>query len=195
MSAELHSVSIGPVQLLWERAPDRWRHRLLADERVLLTSEEGDGTDLFPPSPAYQEMLIESPEPGISEFQLMGLSGRTVYSASVRVNERERIIDFDCCARIKQEETTTRSIATYRLPTGATRSAGADGLTLEWNAGPEKPVALKLMPLSMDGAVTSVHQEGALWSVGWFRPTSIDPVRGSSFRWGYRIAIKAAASD
>lgn len=188
MSADSYSVKLGPVQLLWERGPDRWHHQLVSGENVILASEEGCTADLFPPSPAYQEMLIEHPGPGLCEFQLIGQSGKTIYSASVRVDTQARTVDFDCCARIKQADAATRSIASYRLAQGVSRSGGTDELTLDW-----KSAAIRLTAIPTGGAAVRLHDEGELWSAGWFHPAPVDSVRGSSFRWGYRIAVESGA--
>ncbi len=171
--------------MVWSRRGDRWQHEFLHGDTVVLASVEGAANDAFPPSPAYQEMLVEPVAEGVTEYQLMGQSGKTIYSASVRVSEGTQLIEFDCCARIKVEAADSSAIATYQV-------SGPANLHV---AGPGKPiwrgegVAVWLETVAPRPEGLEARQGNGLWSVGWHAPRGIDRVRGSSFRWMYRLRV------
>ncbi|HEY3964162.1 MAG TPA: hypothetical protein VGM05_06370 [Planctomycetaceae bacterium] len=98
---------------------DRWQHAVSVRHddswRPVLISDEGCPTDAVLCSPAFQDLRFEQPAEGIFEFQLMGQSGKGVYSAAVRLDAAERMLDFDLCARGPATDPALCTASTYRL--------------------------------------------------------------------------------
>ena len=167
----LAETPLGPLRLQWSRPADRWTHQLVdASGQPLLRSCEGGADELFGPSPAYQEMLVEYVAEGVTEFQLMGQSGKTIYSASARIDAAAGTLEFDCCARVKQA-TSARAVASYAL------FPGAQAL-LTWE------------PLPLAGETPSLSERSGELVIGWPQLPSVDAVRGTAYRWRYRFRLK-----
>ena len=98
---------------------DRWQHEVRVRREnawsPLLTSLEGNPADADLPSPAFQDLRFEQPTEGVYEFQLMGQSGKGVYSAAVRFDAAQRLLDFDLCARGPAAYPELCTISTYCL--------------------------------------------------------------------------------
>src|SRR5689334_17604333 len=98
---------------------DRWQHSVSVrqgnDWRPVLTSLEGQPADSFLSSPAFQDLRFEQPAANIFEFQLLGQSGKGVYSGAVRLDALGRTCDFDLCARGRTAASPLCSCTTYRL--------------------------------------------------------------------------------
>lgn len=99
---------------------DRWQHevRVRCENawNPLLTSLEGNPADSGLPSPAFQDLRFEQPAEGVYEFQLMGQSGKGVYSAAVRFDAAQRMLDFDLCARAPDAYPGLCTVSTYCTP-------------------------------------------------------------------------------
>src|SRR3954466_6084925 len=102
-SADAYTLRDAGFELSFRHMGDRWQHCLSfrrdGEWLPLLTSVEGAPTDDVPPSPPLQDLRCEEIADGICEFQLLGQSGKGVYSAAVRLDESTHTIDFDLCAR------------------------------------------------------------------------------------------------
>src|SRR5579863_112314 len=87
-SADAYSLRDADFELSYRYLGDRWQHGISVQHdgqwRPLLTSQEGSATDDVPPSPPLQDLRFEQLADGVFEFQLLGQSGKGVYSAAVR---------------------------------------------------------------------------------------------------------------
>lgn len=117
----------GPVQLVagvpssslrveFSRCADRYGHQVVLsagpEQTALLSSIEGDsGTD-WPPSPPFQELSVE--QHGEKTVALLvGMSGKSHWSASVETARHRTAIVFDVALLVRQ--TPQILLSTYRL--------------------------------------------------------------------------------
>ena len=91
------------MRLILEQAADRVSHRiqvLNSSSLVLadLQSVEGTSADEWPPSPPLQSYSLQEIRPGQSAAFLVGMSGKSHWSASIepRPGEGEIFFDFAC---------------------------------------------------------------------------------------------------
>lgn len=107
------------LRLTFEHVSDRWRHTVSVRHREewlpILTSVEGTPDEHAPPSPALQDLRLEMIDDQTSEFQLMGQSGRHIYSAAVRFDGAADRIDFDLCLRTRQPSLPMDAHSIYRI--------------------------------------------------------------------------------
>lgn len=90
-----------------EQAADRVSHRievLDADSRILaeLRSLEGTSADEWPPSPALQSCSLQEIRPGERAAFLVGMAGKSHWSASMEAVAREGAFVFDFACRVHQ---------------------------------------------------------------------------------------------
>ena len=202
-SADAFSLRDGDFELSFRHVGDRWQHCVSVRQHggwlPLLTSEEGAPTDDLPPSPSLQDLRFEQPDDGVFEFQLLGQSGKGVYSAAVCFDGGDRTIDFDLCARGRSK--TPLCIASrYVL-------AGNDLLSHVR----QEPAALVLLPCgnrSVEMAAVPIADsppsECRLTTVenvrridaGCFGSMGSDlPGKGFSVRWRYRLILVGCRND
>lgn len=197
-TAESWTARAAGIELSFRYLGDRWGHVLQCldrDERqVLLTSCEGGPDDSQPPSPAWQELLVERPNETCCEFQLFGRVGAGIYSAAVRFEGDAGIVTFDACVSRRKPDASVCTRCTYDIePAGAApRIAAEHGplVTLDWPT-----VRLTLEPLTLDGQPISSCREigdGKLrrLAIGHFEAGTETPSRASgTLRWGYRLQL------
>jgi hypothetical protein len=198
-SAESCRLSDDAVRLTFRRADDRWEHvievRSGSGWRLAACSVEGTSADAAPPSPPFQDLHTESTGLGRHEVQLLGQSGKTLYSAAVRFDSRAGCIEYDVAARIVPAQAPPQLLSTYRLPapSGSPRSLAReaeDGSVVLGENLRVVPIAIKGSPLTTCRITMKSGDEQAavgcvdLSGVTWER-------RGTTLRWGYRIAWNA----
>lgn len=197
-SAEVYTLRDADIQLSFRHVGDRWQHfvsvRRSGEWSPLLTSEEGVPADGVLPSPALQDLRLEELRDGVFEFQLLGQSGKGVYSAAVRFEGGAQSIDFDLCARGRSAESPFCTVSRYLLGDGDGRPTvqpRENSLVVQARGEP----ALELSPVSIPGQPASecrLIDDGPLLRIaaGCFGATRFDPNRkGISVRWRYRIAL------
>jgi hypothetical protein len=84
---------------------DRVAHEisLLGDDRwqVVLSTVEGDPTQDWPPSPPWQSLHIERPPDEPARALLVGMAGRSHWSASVLLDSSPPRLRFDIACRVR----------------------------------------------------------------------------------------------
>ena len=89
------------LRVVFYKLGDRWGHVIVAldGERVtpLLVSVEGSNEQVWPPSPPLQSLSIERREAGDVAL-LVGMAGRSHWSASVEATKNE--LDFDVACKL-----------------------------------------------------------------------------------------------
>lgn len=93
------------LRLILEQAADRVSHRVqvLSPSSLLLAelqSVEGTSADVWPPSPPLQSCSVEEIRPGQSAAFLVGMSGKSHWSASIEPKHGEGEIFFDFACRV-----------------------------------------------------------------------------------------------
>ena len=197
-SADAYSIRDADFELSFRHVGDRWQHcisiRHHGEWFPLLTSEEGAPTDDVLPSPPLQDLRFEQLDEAIFEFQLLGQSGKGVYSAAVRYDGVAGTIDFDLCARGRSRETQLCTTSRYilagndLLPLVRQQSA-ALGLNISGGRSVEiTPVPIADNPRS-ECRLTSAQNERRI-DAGCFDIMRSDVV-GKAFnvRWRYRVTV------
>jgi hypothetical protein len=180
------------LRLILEQAADRVSHRIqvlnsFAQVLAELHSLEGTSADEWPPSPALQSCSVQEIRPGQSAAFLVGMSGKSHWSASVEATPESGDLVFDCACRVQSNP--LRLGSSYSL---ACDSLHADSLQIANDAvvvhfaGGE----LRIIPAATgNGLHPSVlsSSENAL---------KIGPVVGiasarliKTFRWQYRLLV------
>jgi hypothetical protein len=165
------------VEFAWRG--DRFGHVLSVVDREgtrtpLLESIEGTATDDWPPSPPLQSLRIENLSDGRQVALLVGMAGQSHWSASVEPVANEAALVFDIACRCRD---TAPQLGTHY------RSHSNDGRALK------RPVALSIMEEPIPGQKMTAR-----------RPTTseyvleprIEPRRGGTFRWKYRVHVAFA---
>jgi len=206
-SADAYSLRDADFELSYRYLGDRWQHGISVQHdgqwRPLLTSQEGSATDDVPPSPPLQDLRFEQLADGVFEFQLLGQSGKGVYSAAVRFEGASRTIDFDLCARGRSIETPVCTSSRYIL-------AGVDWLPqVRQERVRHEPAPLVLFPsagrsvqiapVPVPGSprcecrVTTVDNMRRI-DAGCFEIVDL-PGKGLSVRWRYRMSLVFATNS
>lgn len=199
-SAARYVVQGTRLRLEFEFHDDRWGHRLqLLHAGVpipVLTSLEGSAEDAAPASPAFQDLRLESFGDSVYEFQLMGQSGAAVYSAAIRFDGEQEVIEFDVCARFRKPGGSIQAVSTYEIASDWTAGPIADeGFTLRNRALHDDSPAIRIQlqeipnPPSRAGFAPKISLDDTI-TVGW--PDLPAENRGPgplSLRWRYRIAL------
>lgn len=94
------------LRVVFVRSGDRIAHRVEVHDaanrvwRTALESVEGSPDDLWPPSPPFQQLHVERRPTGPIVF-LIGMAGRSHWSAAVEATADRGSIRFDVAARIQ----------------------------------------------------------------------------------------------
>lgn len=96
------------LRLVLEQATDRVAHRievLDSDSHVLaeLRSIEGTSAEDWPPSPPLQSCSLQEIRPGQTAAFLVGMAGKTHWSASIEAAPREGALVFDFACRVQSK--------------------------------------------------------------------------------------------
>jgi hypothetical protein len=118
--------AIGTLRIEFLFRADRYGHTISVVEPggrqvPLLESIEGTAADEWPPSPPLQNLSIEEIAPGRRATLLVGMAGRSHWSASIEPVVGEAAMIFDIACRTRESQASLRS--TYHdIATGARRA-------------------------------------------------------------------------
>jgi hypothetical protein len=91
------------LRVVFERRGDRWAHRIEwrspEGERVDWESVEGSSDDIWPPSPPFQSLELQSLPDGRQIAFLVGMAGSSHWSAAVEARCKPEEIHFDIACR------------------------------------------------------------------------------------------------
>jgi hypothetical protein len=197
-SAEAYILRSADLEITFRHVGDRWRHfisvRRAGESLPIITSDEGNADDDLLPSPALQDLLVEKVSDEVFEFQLLGQAGKGVYSAAVRFDGREQVIDFDLCARGRSAESPLCTASRYQIVQGGKASTAqqrASGLVVSFRG--DRAIALFPVPISGNPPTECrLIGEGTQQRIaaGCFGITTSDaPQKPVSVRWRYRITL------
>lgn len=94
------------VRVVFFRREDRHAHRIETMDETrfewvpVCESQEGSPADVWPPSPPFQQLHVEERATG-RVVLLIGMAGRTHWSAAVEVAADRKSIRFDVAARVQ----------------------------------------------------------------------------------------------
>lgn len=155
--------------------------------QTVLESIEGAPSDVWPPSPALQSLQLEE-RAGGKVALLVGMAGRSHWSASVEADSGSGRLVFDIACRVTQEPAWLGS--RYRLgewsgagdpwPRTSDQSSAIRGQTSE-----QRPLIE-----AMDSAAVDWPPEEVL-----VRPAAASEELPRTVRWRYSIPTKAAATS
>lgn len=106
MSEAETTLEADDLRVVFFRDGDRYAHRVdvrgtTSDEwRAALESREGEPGDEWPSSPPFQQLHVERRPSGPVVF-LIGMAGKTHWSAAVEVAADRKSIKFDVAARVQ----------------------------------------------------------------------------------------------
>jgi hypothetical protein len=179
---------------------DRWRHTAALSHGGLaipvLASLDGAAEDATPPSPAFQDLRLESFSDSVHEFQLMGQCGAAIYSAAARFDDSLNQVEFDVYARWRKPVEGFRAVSSYvPAPEWHGESASRDCVTFRNRSEPTGAPLLALQAIEAPDAPPrletwpAIRVETAI-EVGWpvLPPGTLTSGR-PSLRWHYRIAL------
>jgi hypothetical protein len=102
-AAELEATGL---KIVFARRGDRYAHRIeVWDEDaktwvIALVSREGSDEETWPPSPPFQQLHLERRPTG-DVVLLVGMAGRSHWSAAVEVCPERKLLKFDVAIRIQ----------------------------------------------------------------------------------------------
>jgi hypothetical protein len=198
-SLESVSPSGHVLRVVLEQAADRVGHRIevlvprVADSPSILAelrSLEGTSHELWPPSPPLQSCSLQEIRPGQIAAFLVGMAGKSHWSASIEAVPSQGVVVFDVACRVPQ------------MPDwlGSTYSPSAAGMEDQHSRQLQSPVAiLRLgkvaLSLSVAPAGDAAPPAMNLTSEGGLQiACCLDaPVlRPTTFRWRYSVRIGQA---
>jgi hypothetical protein len=102
------------LRVRFTRERDRYAHAILAiepsgREHLLLESVEGTADDEWPSSPPLQSLSIEELAPGRRAALLVGMAGRSHWSASIEAIPGRTALLFDIACRLNAKIAALRS--------------------------------------------------------------------------------------
>ncbi len=112
---------------------DRFAHEIsvLKDGswQVALASAEGTPHDDWPPSPPFQSLHIEEREDGRTLALLVGMAGKSHWSASIEIDAEAHAVLFDVACRLREPAAGPLGSTYQGLPLAADSSVLAVELT------------------------------------------------------------------
>lgn len=96
----------GGVRVVFVRRGDRFAHRIEVRDAAsqawitALESDEGTDEEHWPPSPPFQQLHVEHRKEGVVVL-LVGMAGRSHWSAAVDVSPDEQTLRFDVAVRVQ----------------------------------------------------------------------------------------------
>ncbi len=121
---ESNAPSSHTLRLTFEQAADRVAHRIevldpLGHRLAQLHSKEGTSADEWPASPALQSCSLQEIRPGESAAFLIGMAGKSHWSASVEAIPSQGELRFDFACRINAQPDWLGSTYITGFPTNA----------------------------------------------------------------------------
>lgn len=186
-------LTAGDLRLECRLEADRWQHCVLIWQdglyTPLLESLEGDPSDSFPPSPAFQELMLEKKSDGCQEVQLFGRAGKNLYAAAIRVDMEAGEIAFDVSVRMRGDQSPQSMASSYRL--GEDFDAASTGLNEAVGFTGTDPLEFVLQSTSVTNSPScgiSVTP-GKELQIGCFDLLNTDlSGNAAALRWIYRIS-------
>jgi hypothetical protein len=189
----LESKSAGGTRLriTFVRRGDRYGHRLSAvlvgqagGESIVPLAESVEGTsdDPWPPSPPLQSVSIEKLPDGRTVALLVGMAGRSHWSASIEEVREQCGVQFDLACRCQAPGTLGSQYAP--LP-GAIIAVAADGSACVWN--PARDVAVTITAGNEVVSLAALAR-GEVPHV-CIIPSAMAGARGATIRWQYRAKL------
>lgn len=166
---------------LWQR--DRYTHRIEVLDRgratVCLTTDEGNADDPWPPSPPLQQYSMEAGGGGKDVVLLVGMAGKSHWSASVEGDTTTASLVFDMACRVARRPYWLGSTYRADLP-----------IALEPPQAPsavvgDRPVKLIVEP---EDAICSASVTQQSKHVSVIAPL-LDALPPFTVRWKYRIRL------
>jgi hypothetical protein len=105
--------------------------RRAGQETPLLSSVEGTAAERWPASPALQSLHVEERGGGVRVALLVGIAGRTHWSASIAPTADGLGIEFDCAARVAEQPEFVGSTYRAHFPPGALVEVAAESARLD----------------------------------------------------------------
>ena len=176
------------VAVEFVRCGDRYAHRVLVitpgGAVPLLESVEGTAADDWPPSPAWRQLSVEARDGGASIVFLVGMSGRSHWSASAAATAGPRPeVIFDVACRI---QSIAGAIGSRYRAQGQVEAAGAFVRILD----PATAAGLAIEPAGDAALATRVSSDGERIDIGPKREAAAPP---ATVCWGYRLTPLAPA--
>lgn len=138
-----HVLTWGKWRLEFSFQTDRWQHILWLQRSGKWTrcvsSIEGNPTQGWPGSPAYQHAYFEKINADIGEMQMLGQSGKNHYSGAMRFDTRQQMIDFDLAVRIHELPGLPLLLSSYEVLPPLGRDAADSGWELTLEQLPDQP--------------------------------------------------------
>lgn len=176
------------LRVTFIRQHDRYAHRidLLDGPNVwcCLSSLEGDGDDTWPPSPPFQQLSIEERSPGHRVALLVGMAGRSHWSAGFECDPAATCLGFDLACRVHSPPVRLGSSYRTRFPL----SMDAAGRAIVTAA--DRPVVVAIEPLSGQ-PVAKLDAAGDVLAL------AVPPAAAarSTIRWRYRISLAGTGAS
>lgn len=163
---------------------DRWQHVLFQAQpqgwQPVLESVEGTAEQPWPASPAFQNAYIERQSPTCAEVQLLGQAGKNHYSAAIRCDAAENMIEFDMAVRIHAEPAAPLLMSAYHA------APPLPGRTCDWTLTPETLPGQP--PIVSDWTPGSSTATNLTLSMVDLSALKMEKQR-ATLRWKYRIAV------
>ncbi|MEK6239181.1 MAG: hypothetical protein N2C14_31065 [Planctomycetales bacterium] len=193
MSQQSAELSGGALRLRFFQEGGRFAHALFladdangidaknANDEPLMVSVEGDADLIWPPSPPFQDLLVESIGQGRAAM-LVGMAGKSHWSASFETRENGFFVDVAC--RVKQSPEQLGSAYRIRAENSPTLSENVLRISVPGIAG-----RLLISPQSVDGRPILIGQPSSETATEtWSLRLSSPPTEGTcTCRWQYAI--------
>ena len=170
------------LRVMFQRQADRCAHRIElidgAKSFCLLTSVEGTSDQPWPPSPPLQQLSIEELSPGNRVALLLGMAGKSHWSASVECDPASSSLLFDVACRVQQPPQRLGSCYRAEVPLADASLDRARFTTACAN------VTLQLLPLADPPSVSLVQSENQIAVA--YQELTVARVP-STLRWKYRV--------
>lgn len=99
------TLEAGPLRVRFTWQGDRFAHEVSVERdgtwQPVLVSVEGTPEDDWPPSPPFQSLHIEEREDGRTLALLVGMAGKSHWSASIEIDAAARAVLFDVACRLR----------------------------------------------------------------------------------------------
>lgn len=176
------------LRLTFVRGKDRFSHRVEALAhgcwQTCLESIEGDSAEPWPASPPLQQLHFESRPPDSAVALLVGMAGKSHWSAAVETDPNYASLSFDIACRANQPP---RQLGSRYTAAGRVRVQGFTArIELEHAA-----LVAEIIPATPADGCEFVERDGELVLV--CQPGVMD--LPATFRWRYRLHCEPAAQD